>query len=176
MNAVGPLEYDPNIDIKFGKNKKAAQFSQVISSVLLFISFFVDVWCSAVSQGVSRSFDVVSKEAKNIPGPGYYNSTSCFTDYKGGEGGFNGASTDPVYLAPNVIADRHPHASFESKTKREFLPKEADVANLPGPGSYDLPNTIAGKVSVPAAPSTVPSNLQCFSSSDTRFKEVWYCF
>lgn len=109
-----------------------------------------------------RNFDTgIPKDKKTNPGPGYYNVPSSFEDFNKPAN-----SSENYYIKMNDSMKRHPLSSFESRTKREFLPNEAQVASLPGPGQYILPKSDTQKI----VENTKPSHLQCFSTSDVRFK------
>ncbi len=105
----------------------------------------------------------IARDRLTNPGPGYYNHASSFEDFAGING--EGNAKNDYYVKLNNSMKRHALSSFESKTKREFIDEKA-MANLPGPGKYSLPGT-----NIAQNTEKKPQHLQCFSSSDIRFKE-----
>ncbi len=112
-------------------------------------------------QGADRNaIDKILTKVSSAPGPGYYDTPSDFDLLLNGYG-----ANEMDFLVHLHNAKRKQTSAFESKTSRDALMKEIErKKNIPGPGQYHLPSAI--KV------ETKPPNLQFFTSSDERFKDV----
>lgn len=141
-DTVGPGDYDPKVNFKFS-SEKTAHISKT-----------------------KRDYNAgIVRDRLTNPGPGYYNHQSSFEDFANIAGSASPEKSD-YYVKLNNSMKRHPLSSFESKSKREFI-NEQVVASLPGPGNYSLPKSKIDQIQE----SKVPKHLQCFSSSDMRFKD-----
>lgn len=140
-DGVGPGDYDPKIDVKY--SQKAVTFGHT-----------------------DRNFNVsIVRDRLTNPGPGYYNHQSAFEDFDNIAGNQLPAAKNDYYVKLNNSMKRHPLSSFESKTKREFI-NERLAASLPGPGKYSIPKEISASHA-----DKTPQHLQCFATSDVRFKD-----
>lgn len=139
-DGVGPGDYDPKIEVKY--SSKNVTFGHT-----------------------DRNFNVsIVRDRLTNPGPGYYNHSSSFEDFDNIAGNQNPSAKNDYYVKLNNSMKRHALSSFESKTKREFI-NERLAASLPGPGKYSLPKDITA-----AHSDKTPQHLQCFATSDVRFK------
>jgi hypothetical protein len=140
-DGVGPGDYDPKIDVKY--TSKSISFGHT-----------------------DRNFNVsIVRDRLTNPGPGYYNHQSSFEDFDNIAGNQAPSAKTDYYVKLNNSMKRHALSSFESKTKREFI-NETLAASLPGPGKYSVPTEIKA-----AHADKTPQHLQCFATSDVRFKD-----
>lgn len=96
-----------------------------------------------------------------MPGPGYYNIQEASSNPVG-----ESFYDDGNYMLKLNESKKRQLSSFASSTQREApVPKDKLNPHLPGPGTYDVPSSF-GK----SLPKT--STVQCFSTTDLRFRDV----
>lgn len=115
----------------------------------------------ATMKGPDRAaMDRMEAKASATPGPGYYNTSSDFDAL-----GTGNAIHDSDFVIHLNMAKKRQLSAFESKTARDAIMQEIHRRQgEPGPGQYDIPSAIQ-------AEKSKPLQLQCFSSSETRFRD-----
>jgi hypothetical protein len=94
------------------------------------------------------------------PGPGYYNLQTTFSKYDNDNPG-----NDSDFVLRIAASRKRQTASFESKTNRDGIFAELKYKTGPSPTTYSIPATIT-------APKPKATNLQFFTSSEERFKDM----
>lgn len=101
-----------------------------------------------------------SGPSSDIPGPGYYNIQEASSNPVG-----EAFYDDGNYMLKLNESKKRQLSSFASGTQREApVPKDKLNPHLPGPGTYTIPSSFGSKPK--------DSTVQCFSSSDLRFRDV----
>jgi hypothetical protein len=124
-----------------------------LTIILLFI--FITIYNSKQNfrQSIVDKKEWIGNDTSN-PGPGQYNSKSIFDE--------NNKMNYIDYIDnENDVIKRKTASIFKSVVERKFPINNPDI---PGPASYTIPSTLKN--------IKIKDDLQCFSSSTSRFKEV----